>query len=197
LRKEPAATPRLAVLPGVLGCSFDRLPATSSACDVLTSTPQPRAPAVARWHDRRHDLVTAARVLWGPAPAVGNKSESFLNHCAAAVTAALNYRERRGEGQFIDYSQVENVIRWLDWTWLYTSMTGRDRERSGNRDLAISPSSLFDCADGWVAVAAFSKEEFEGLCAAMDQPELYKKYAEPLDRLQDENAREILDAVAR
>jgi len=117
--------------------------------------------------------------------------------CAAAIVAALNYRERSGEGQFIDYSQVENVIRWLDWTWLYTSTTGRDRERSGNRDLAISPSSLFDCADGWVALAAFSKEEFEGLCAAMEQPGLYDKYAEPLDRLPDENAREILDAVAR
>jgi len=117
--------------------------------------------------------------------------------CAAAIMAALNYRERTGEGQFIDYSQVENVIRWLDWTWLYTSMTGRNRERSGNRDLAISPSSLFDCADGWVALAAFSKEEFRGLCAAMEQPELCDKYAEPLDRLQDENAREILDAVGR
>jgi crotonobetainyl-CoA:carnitine CoA-transferase CaiB-like acyl-CoA transferase len=117
--------------------------------------------------------------------------------CAVAIIAALNYRERTGQGQFIDYSQVENVIRWLDWTWLYTSMTGRDRERAGNRDLAISPSSLFDCADGWVALAAFSKEEFKGLCAAMAQPELYDKYARPLDRLHDEIAREILEAVAR
>ena len=65
--------------------------------------------------------------------------------CAVAIMAALNYRERTGEGQFIDYMQVENVIRWLDWTWLYTFKTGEDRKRSGNRDLAICPSDLFEC----------------------------------------------------
>lgn len=115
--------------------------------------------------------------------------------CAIAVMAALNYRERTGEGQFIDYLQVENVIRWLDWTWLYTSMTGEDRNRSGNRDLAICPSDLFECIDGWVALAAFSPEEFLGLCRAMDRPELAEKYADPLDRLKDEAAREILSVI--
>ena len=34
----------MAVLPGILGCSFDRL-RTSSPCDVLKNTPQVRAPA--------------------------------------------------------------------------------------------------------------------------------------------------------
>ncbi|GLI33167.1 CoA transferase [Desulforhabdus amnigena] len=116
--------------------------------------------------------------------------------CAAAIIAALNYRERTGEGQFIDYLQVENVIRFLDWTWLYTSMTGENRKRSGNRDLAICPSDLFDCSDGWVAVAAFSKDEFQGLCQAMGNTALFEKYAEPLDRLRDENARELLSTIA-
>jgi crotonobetainyl-CoA:carnitine CoA-transferase CaiB-like acyl-CoA transferase len=117
--------------------------------------------------------------------------------CATAVMSALNYRERTGEGQFIDYMQVENVIRWLDWTWLYSFKTGENRKRSGNRDLAICPSDVFECVDGWAAVAAFSEEEFKGLCTAMDQMSLFEKYADPLSRLQDANAREILDRVAR
>ena len=115
--------------------------------------------------------------------------------CANAIVMALNYRERTGEGQFIDYSQVENVIRFLDWTWLYSSITNEDRKRSGNRDLGICPSDLFDCSDGWVALAAFTREEFEGLCKAMEKPDLYAKYAEPLDRLKEETAIEILKAV--
>ncbi len=115
--------------------------------------------------------------------------------CANAILVALNYRERTGEGQFIDYSQVENVIRWLDWTWLYASKTGEDRPRSGNRDLAICPSDVFDCEDGWVALAAFSREEFKGLCTAMARPELFEKYPEPTDRLADEDAREILRII--
>ncbi len=117
--------------------------------------------------------------------------------CAVAIMAALNYRERTGEGQFIDYMQVENVIRWLDWTWLYTFKTGEDRKRSGNRDLAVCPSDLFECSDGWVALAAFSEEEFQGLCSVMDRSDLYEKYADPSDRLQDENAREILEAIGQ
>jgi crotonobetainyl-CoA:carnitine CoA-transferase CaiB-like acyl-CoA transferase len=115
--------------------------------------------------------------------------------CANAILGALNYRERTGEGQFIDYSQVENVIRFLDWTWLYASKTGEDRPRSGNRDLAVCPSDLFDCADGWVALAAFSRQEFEGLCAAMEAPGLFDRYPNPEDRLPDGPAREVLKAV--
>jgi crotonobetainyl-CoA:carnitine CoA-transferase CaiB-like acyl-CoA transferase len=116
--------------------------------------------------------------------------------CANAVLSALNYRERTGEGQFIDYLQVENVIRWLDWTWLYTFRTGEDRKRSGNRDLAICPSDLFGCLDGHVALAAFSEEEFRGLCQAMEQMDLYEKFPDPLGRLKDENAGEVLGRIA-
>lgn len=116
--------------------------------------------------------------------------------CANAILSALNYRERSGEGQFIDYMQVENVIRFLDWTWLYAFKTGEDRKRSGNRDLAICPSDLFDCRDGRVALAAFSEEEFRGLCTAMGRMDLMEKFADPLQRLPDGNARELLAQVS-
>lgn len=115
--------------------------------------------------------------------------------CAIAIVNALNYRERTGRGQFIDYMQVENVIRFLDWTWLYTYLTGNDRPRSGNRDLAICPSDLFDCEDGWVALAAFTEEEFKGLCTAMNRMDLFEKFADPVVRLREENAATILKAI--
>ncbi len=115
--------------------------------------------------------------------------------CSVAIMAALNYRERTGEGQFIDYMQVENVIRWLDWTWLHAFKTGEDRKRSGNRDLAICPSDLFECQDGWAAVAAFSKPEFKGLCEAMGQLDLYDRFADPTQRLKE--AKSVVDPVAR
>ena len=115
--------------------------------------------------------------------------------CAISILAAINYRERTGEGQFIDYLQVENVIRWLDWTWLFTQQTGQERPRSGNRDLAVCPSDLFRCTDGWVGLAAFSEEEFRGLCTAMDRMDIYDIHADPLLRLKDENARDLLRIV--
>jgi hypothetical protein len=49
------------VIPGVLGCSFDRL-RTGSPCDVLlkyVSEPIPRyRGTVARWHSHLHGLAT-------------------------------------------------------------------------------------------------------------------------------------------
>lgn len=115
--------------------------------------------------------------------------------CAISILAALNYRERTGQGQFVDYMQVENVIRFLDWTWLYTHKTGQDRKRAGNRDLAICPSDLFRCSDGWAAVAAFTEEQFKGLCQAMEKPALFEKFKDLSERLKDENARDILRAI--
>ncbi len=115
--------------------------------------------------------------------------------CAISIMAALNYRERTGKGQFIDYMQVENVIRWLDWTWLFTHKTNTDRKRSANRDLAICPSDLFRCSNGWAALAAFSEKEFGALCEAMGKPSLFEKFSDPVERLKDENARVILEAI--
>lgn len=115
--------------------------------------------------------------------------------CAIAIMAALYYREITGEGQFIDISQVETMIRFMDWTWMYVFKTGKNRERVGNRDLAICPSDLFECLDGWVAIAAFSEEEFKGLCEAMGRMDLFEKFADPLERLKDENAQQILKEI--
>lgn len=36
---------------------------------------------------------------------------------AIAVIAALLYRSKTGKGQYIDISQNETAIRWMDWTW--------------------------------------------------------------------------------
>ncbi|HEV8672721.1 MAG TPA: CoA transferase [Methylomirabilota bacterium] len=91
---------------------------------------------------------------------------------ATAVLAALEYRERTGRGQYIDFAQSEGLIRAMDWTWLHRDRTGRDRERSGNRDQAIAPSDIVACRDGRLALAAGTDAEFRGLAAAMGRSEL-------------------------
>ena len=117
--------------------------------------------------------------------------------CAIAILTALNYREKTGEGQFIDYQQAENVIRWLDWTWIYAGLTGKNRPKAGNRDLAVCPSDLFDCKDGWVAIAAFTEAEFTGLCRAMGREDLAEKYRDPSMRLPDEIARHLHEIISQ
>ncbi|MGZ8473209.1 MAG: CaiB/BaiF CoA transferase family protein [Candidatus Deferrimicrobiaceae bacterium] len=90
---------------------------------------------------------------------------------AIAILAALSARRRTGEGQLIDLAQAEALIRALDWTWLYTDMTGRDRERAGNRDVTFPPSGIYRCADGFVAVSARDDAERSALAKTVGTPE--------------------------
>ncbi len=115
---------------------------------------------------------------------------------AIAVLAALIYKKRTGKGQFIDVTQIESAIRMMDWTWVYIGLTGNDRDRVGNRDLAIVPSNVYRTKDGFVAIAAFTPEEFLGLCSAMGREDL-KKYENPEDRLIPKVAEEIDLAISK
>jgi len=117
---------------------------------------------------------------------------------ATAILAALHYRERTGRGQFIDVAQSEGLIRSLDWTWVYQHLTGQQRERYGNRDVALGLADIFPCRDGFVAIAAVTDEEFQGLCRAMGRPDLAEdeRFATLEARQQADNAAELVAQVA-
>ncbi len=116
---------------------------------------------------------------------------------AVSVLTALHYRDRTGEGQFIEFSQGEGLMRLLDWSWIYYYLEKYNRPRTGNRDLAICPSDVFLCKDGPVALAAAGEAEFKGLCEAMGKPALAAdpRFADLLTRLADENATALLQII--
>ncbi len=63
----------------------------------------------------------------------GNYLGDWFGACLSAlgVLAALRWRDRTGEGQFVEMAQCEGLVRALDWTWLYAGLTGRDRAEDG------------------------------------------------------------------
>jgi crotonobetainyl-CoA:carnitine CoA-transferase CaiB-like acyl-CoA transferase len=116
-----------------------------------------------------------------------------------AVLAALHHRRKTGKGQFIEMSQIENIMRTMGWVWPYQQMTGKEVEPAGNRDQCICPADTFLCKDNLLAaIAAPAPDEFKGLCMAMGKPELAedKRFKEHTTRLKDENALAILKIVA-
>ncbi|MBN2241383.1 MAG: CoA transferase [Acidobacteria bacterium] len=126
--------------------------------------------------------------------------DNYGGMCAeVAVLAALHYRDRTGKGQFIEFSQTENIMRPMSWIWPYQQITGETPEPSGNRDVSICPADTFRSRDGvFVALAASTPEEFLGLCTAMGQPELAEdpRFRDHLARLKEENAVEILRVIS-
>ena len=124
----------------------------------------------------------------------------YFGACLSAlgVLAALHYRDRTGRGQFLEVAQCEALLRAMDWTWIYAALTGENRPQVGNRDPSASPSGVYPCRDGFVAIVAEGDHEFRGLCEAMVRRELLRdpRFATRQDRAKDAHA-DALDEVIR
>lgn len=122
--------------------------------------------------------ISGLAEITGFQDAMGVKSSAwigdFLSGTVAAfyTLAALYYKRKTGKGQFIDISQAEVLLRFMDWTWLYGYLKGKKRERFGNRDMAVVPSCIVRTSDGFAALGGFSENEFEGLCTSMGRADL-------------------------
>lgn len=115
---------------------------------------------------------------------------------ALGALAALRWRDRTGEGQFVEMAQCEGLVRAMDWTWLYAGLTGKDRGKVGNGDHVFSPSGVYRCADGWIALVAGTDREFQALCRVIGKPALAReaRFASRESRRERGNAR-ALDEV--
>ena len=122
----------------------------------------------------------------GPLPPYGAYSD-FINppNGAAAILAALLYRDRTGKGQHIDLAQFECAIQYLSPLALDYQTTGRVMRRNGNSDEAYAPHGIYPCAapenepetpirkgGHWCAIAVTSEEEWGALCESMGTPGL-------------------------
>jgi crotonobetainyl-CoA:carnitine CoA-transferase CaiB-like acyl-CoA transferase len=85
---------------------------------------------------------------------------------ASAVMTALMYRERTGEGQYIEMSQVEGAMQFVGEELLYAIASGRDPEPRGNYVRWAAPHDAYAASghDQWVAIAVGSDEEWRALC---------------------------------
>ncbi|MGH8010647.1 MAG: CaiB/BaiF CoA transferase family protein, partial [Candidatus Binatia bacterium] len=95
---------------------------------------------------------------------------------AAAILAALEYRRRTGQGQYIDVSQAEAALHFLGPAILDYTANGRVQKQAGNHDLNYAPHGVYPVAgkDCWIAIVAKNDEQWQALCAVMGRPELLR-----------------------
>jgi crotonobetainyl-CoA:carnitine CoA-transferase CaiB-like acyl-CoA transferase len=115
-------------------------------------------------------------------------------HGAFAVLAALLHREKTGEGQFIDLSQMETMAALLPEGAMDFAMNHTQPERSGNRDPHMAPHGVFRC-DGeqrWVSLAIRDEEEWRRFARAIGEAGLADdpRFANLAARQQNEDALE-------
>lgn len=109
-------------------------------------------------------------------------------HCAFAILAALEYRDRTGKGQWIDLAMYEVGTSFQAEALIDYSMNGRVKSRIGNRSEHHAPQGCYRCVgdDAWVTLAVCNDEQWGGLCEAMKMPELMhqSKYSDLTARQQ-------------
>jgi benzylsuccinate CoA-transferase BbsF subunit len=94
---------------------------------------------------------------------------------ALAVLAALEYRERTGQGQYIDLSEYEAICTLMGPVLLDTSVHDKEVLPHGNRrnDIPAAPYGCYKCSgmDRWCVIAVFNEEEWQHLCRVLGDPD--------------------------
>ena len=91
---------------------------------------------------------------------------------ALMLVAALEHRDRTGQGQFIDMAQVENAATIMDSIYMDYTINDRLQERRGNSSPYYGPYGVYRCkgSDQWCAIEVRTDEEWQSFCAAIGNP---------------------------
>ena len=93
-------------------------------------------------------------------------------NAAFAIMAALYYRERSGEGQFIDIAMLDSIMPLMGWVAANLLIGGQQPVLMGNDNFTAAPSGTFRTRDGFVNIAANQQKQWEDLAEALGLGEL-------------------------
>jgi benzylsuccinate CoA-transferase BbsF subunit len=85
---------------------------------------------------------------------------------AAALIAAIDYRNKTGKGQLLDLSQFETALYFVMPALLDYAANGREPSRIGNACPYGVPHGVYPCQgdDRWCTIAVFNDEQWTNLC---------------------------------
>ncbi len=102
---------------------------------------------------------------------------SYADHVAGlmatlALLGAWECRQRTGEGQYIDVSQVEAMTSLLSDAIVGYTVNGIPAEPVGNSSTEAAPHGVYRCRgdERWCALAVFTDEEWQGFKQALSNP---------------------------
>ncbi len=91
---------------------------------------------------------------------------------AFAIMAALYYREKTGEGQFIDVALLDSIMPLMGWVAANLLIGHQQPQLMGNDNFTAAPSGTFTTADGYINIAANQQDQWEALLDVLALPEL-------------------------
>ena len=113
----------------------------------------------------------------------------------ASIMAALYYRQRTGEGQFIDVSLARGLI-WIGTDFNHVPIPGYSRKRTGNFDSQLCPYGIFHGSnDESIVIGAVNANLWKKLCDAMERPELADDPRFRTNDVRVDNSKEVISIV--
>ncbi|RZJ96334.1 MAG: CoA transferase, partial [Novosphingobium sp.] len=110
----------------------------------------------------------------GPLKAGPSLVDFITGHnTALAILGALMYRERTGEGQYIDIALLDTSVAMVSHIMQDYLISGVAPPRLGNGGNGGGPADLLHASDGIVYLTAGTDEHYRRLTVLMDQPELF------------------------
>ncbi len=95
------------------------------------------------------------------------------HNTALAIMGALMYRNRTGEGQYIDIALLDTSVAMVSHIMQDYLISGIAPPRLGNGGNGGGPADLIHASDGIVYLTAGTDEHYRRLTVLMDQPELF------------------------
>lgn len=121
---------------------------------------------------------------------------------AIAILAALQYRSKTNKGQFIDISMQDCIwaITAIQFLGYYVT-TGEEPPKLGNRQIEVTPFSIYPAKDGYIVIAIVTVGQWERFLRVMGREDLKSvpeygtqltriKYADKIDSIVAEWTRE-------
>ncbi len=93
-------------------------------------------------------------------------------NAAFAVMAALYYREKTGEGQFIDVALLDSIMPLMGWVAANLLIGRQQPLLLGNDNFTAAPSGTFKTKDGYINIAANKQEQWKNVADMLGVPEL-------------------------
>jgi len=106
-------------------------------------------------------------------PMLGLGDVSTGVHAYAAIASALLYRERTGQGQYLDITLLDSYFHCHELNvQLYSGTDGAVQpKRSGSHHYAVSPAGLFKGKNQYLFILCLD-HQWVSLCRAVGKPEL-------------------------
>ena len=87
------------------------------------------------------------------------------------VLAAIHQRDETGKGCRVDSSLYETALGWINYHAAGYYGTGNAPKRVGSKAPGIAPYQAYECADGYLVIAAANDRLFEKMSGALGHPE--------------------------